>query len=109
MLPIGATLFGIDLVSSTTIIAPTFLAAANFIIFGVVVRRAGAQFSYIPAKQCAYALCRSSTWSFVPDNATLFRCVDICYYRHSSFGRPGAIQPSVSFRSMQNLIRPNVS
>ena len=89
----SAPVFGIDLISSTTIIAPTFLAAANFIIFGVIVRRAGAQFSYIPAKQCAYTVCRSSVWSLVPDDATLFRCVDLCHYRCSSFGRPGAIQP----------------
>jgi hypothetical protein len=41
---------------STTIISPTFLAAANFIIFGIIIQRAGAEFSYIPAKQCTCTL-----------------------------------------------------
>lgn len=35
---------------STTIIAPTFLAAANFIILGTIITRTGAQYSRLPAR-----------------------------------------------------------
>lgn len=37
---------------STTIIAPTFLAAANFIILGTIINHVGAQYSRLPATYC---------------------------------------------------------
>lgn len=40
---------------STTIIAPTFLSAANFILLGTVINRAGPQYSRLSAKHCKSA------------------------------------------------------
>ena len=38
---------------ATTIIAPTPLIAANFVILGQIIRRMGQQYSRISAKWCA--------------------------------------------------------
>lgn len=37
---------------STTIISPTFLAAANFIILGALIRILGQEYSRLPASYC---------------------------------------------------------
>lgn len=44
----------LGLFDRTTILAPTFLAAANFIILGTIINRVGPQYSRMPAKWCKY-------------------------------------------------------
>jgi hypothetical protein len=53
---------------STTIISPTFLAAANFIILGTIINRLGEQYSRLPSAHCTRFV--SSSFAGLADMST---------------------------------------